>query len=355
MSEMRPVLAATAERLFAAHGGRDAAIAPRGAWPAALWQALEAAGLTLASVAEDKGGAGVDRGDVAVILRAAGRHAAPVPLAETMLAAWLLSESGIAVPPGPLALAPMLREDAAGLRIDGTRRLAGTARGIPWARDCVALAVLARGPHGDCVALVPRAAARIEPSRNLAGEPRDTVAFDDVTLAADQVAPAGAGIDLDALWLRGALVRISSMAGALETVLDSTVRHANERVQFGRPIAKFQAVQQQIAVLAANVAAAGAAADAAAHDGADVAIAAAKARIGEAASLACGIAHQVHGAMGFTQEHALHRCTTRLWAWREEFGDETHWWAWLGREAARQGGDGLWPFVTAAATRAGAR
>lgn len=128
------------------------------------------------------------------------------------------------------------------------------------------------------------------------------------------------------------------------------MRHANERVQFGRPIAKFQAVQQQIAVLAANVAAAGAAADAAAHDGSRFAIAAAKARIGEAASLACAIAHQVHGAMGFTREHALHRFTTRLWAWREEFGDETYWWDWLGRDAARHGGSGLWPFVTAAST-----
>lgn len=214
MSEMRPILAATAERLFAAHGGRDAAAAARGAWPVALWQALEEAGLPHASVAEDKGGAGADRGDIAALLRAAGRHAAPVPLAETMLAAWLLSESGMALKPGPLAVAPMLREDAAGLRIDRDRRLAGTARGISWARDCVALAVLVQGPDGLRLALVPRAAARIDPAHNLAGEPRDTVVFDGVTVAADQVAPAGADIDHDALWLRGALARVSAMAGA---------------------------------------------------------------------------------------------------------------------------------------------
>jgi acyl-CoA dehydrogenase len=336
MSEMRPILAATAERLFAAHGGRDAA--------AALWPALEAAGLTRATIAEDKGGAGADRGDVAAILRAAGRHAAPVPLAETMLAAWLLSECGMDVPPGMLAVAPLLREDE--LRLDAAQHLSGRARLVPWARDCIAVAVLARGPDGPCLALVPRAALRIEPAQNLAGEPRDTVTFDCVALAPDQVAAAAA--DGDALWLHGASARASMMAGALEAVLDLTVRHANERVQFGRPIARFQAVRQQIAVLAANVAAAGAAADRAAAHGSDFAVAAAKARIGEAASLACAIAHQVHGAMGFTQEHALHRFTTRLWSWREEFGDETYWWGWLGRAAARQGGDGLWPFITAA-------
>jgi alkylation response protein AidB-like acyl-CoA dehydrogenase len=128
-----------------------------------------------------------------------------------------------------------------------------------------------------------------------------------------------------------------------------TVTYANERVQFGRPIGKQQAVQQMLAILAGQVAACGGAADIAgtAFDTLDLmAIAAAKVRAGEAVSIAAPIAHQVHGAIGFTEEHRLHFFTRRLWAWRDEFGSERHWSAILGRHAISAGSDGLWPLVT---------
>ena len=64
-------------------------------------------------------------------------------------------------------------------------------------------------------------------------------------------------------------------------------------------------------------------------------IAAAKARIGEAVALVAGVAHQVHAAMGFTHEHTLHRSTRRLWSWRDEFGTESEWQAWVGAVAAK--------------------
>ena len=137
------------------------------------------------------------------------------------------------------------------------------------------------------------------------------------------------------------------MTGALETILSLTVRYAQERVQVGRPIGEFQAIQQQISVLASHVAAAVAAAqgaiDRAARSDADFEIAAAKTRIGEAAGISAVIAHQVHGAMGFTHEHSLQLSTRRLWAWRDEFGSEAEWAEWIGRAVARVGGSGLWP------------
>ena len=350
MSEMRAILAETASRLFAEHCGREAVERARDTWPEALWRAIEQAGLASASVAEAKGGAGADLGDVMTILRAAGRHAAPVPLAETLLAAWMLSESGMTVPEGPLAVAPMPDEDVSLARAGESWRVAGTARRIPWARRCRAIVALARDGRGWRIALVPAGQAVIGEGRNLAGEPRDDVHFADTVLAPERVASAGMGVHAETLLRFGALARAAQMAGALEAVLELTVRYANERVQFGRPIAKFQAIQQQVAVLAANVAAAGAACDAAiaaAETGwAEFPIAAAKARINEAASVAAAIAHQVHGAMGFTSEHALHLFTTRLWSWREEFGDESFWWARLGAVAAAAGGDGLWPMLT---------
>jgi acyl-CoA dehydrogenase len=351
MSEMRPLLAETAARLFQQHCTHELVLAAEaGTWPAELWTALVEAGLTHASVAEDKGGSGADLGDAMTILRAAGSHAAPVPLAETLLAAWLLSESGLEVPTHPLTVAPVLRGELPTLsRESGGWRLVGATRAVPWARDCAELVALARHEERFYLALVPVRQLSVSPGANAAGEKRDDVAFD-LSLERRRVAPAGAGIDFDALWRWGALARVAALAGALERALELTLRYAKEREQFGRPIGKFQAVQQQIAVLAAHVAAGCAAADAAiaaAERGpATFEIASAKARIGEAATLVAAIAHQVHGAMGFTREHSLNLTTRRLWSWREEFGDETYWWNWLGLTAAKIGGDDLWAFLT---------
>jgi alkylation response protein AidB-like acyl-CoA dehydrogenase len=128
-----------------------------------------------------------------------------------------------------------------------------------------------------------------------------------------------------------------------------------DRVQFGRPIAKFQAVQHNRAQLAGEVAAAGAAADGASQaianhgvgdETTEAEVAIAKIRVGEAAGNGAAIAHQVHGAMGFTYEHSLHQATRRLWSWREEFGNEAHWAELLGHMVAARGADALWPFVT---------
>src|SRR5688572_15458862 len=64
-------------------------------WKAPAWAALEAAGLTLTWVPEDLGGGGADMSDGFAVLRQAGRHAAALPLAETLLAGWLLTRAGI--------------------------------------------------------------------------------------------------------------------------------------------------------------------------------------------------------------------------------------------------------------------
>ena len=135
------------------------------------------------------------------------------------------------------------------------------------------------------------------------------------------------------------------MSGALEKAMDLAVTYAQERVQFGRPISKFQAVQQNLAVLAGQTAAAVAAANlgiealAGPIRSAKFLIAVAKTRVGEAATLACEIAHQVHGAIGFTKEYALQLSTRRLWSWREEFGGDPEWAAKVGAYACRLGAD----------------
>jgi alkylation response protein AidB-like acyl-CoA dehydrogenase len=197
--------------------------------------------------------------------------------------------------------------------------------------------------------LVAARGLAISQSTSLAGEPSDTVSFDGVV-------PEAVGetdIDQDKLVTFGAAVRLQQIAGALEKILEQSVQYALDRVQFGRPIAKFQAVQHNLATLAGEVAAASAAADASAEACAlpEIAIgevAIAKVRGGEAAGTGAAIAHQVHGAMGFTYEHSLHHATRRLWSWREEFGNEAVWAARLGRMVAERGADELWPLITQA-------
>jgi len=201
------------------------------------------------------------------------------------------------------------------------------------------------------VAAVDPGCCGISRGENLAGETRDDVTLDGVHAAGDEVAPAGGGVDEERLRLRGALTRSVLMAGALDRVLELSVSHASERHQFGRPIGRFQAVQQQLATLAGEVAAAGTAADAAvvaAELGdATFEVASAKVRTGEAAGKAAAIAHQVHGAIGFTERHPLHESTRRLWAWRDEFGAESEWAERLGSIIGGCGPENLWPILTA--------
>lgn len=317
------------------------------------WTALHEAGLTAVGIPERSGGAGGDLADAATVLRAAGYHAADVPLAETWLAGRLLSAAGLPVPPGPLAAAWTSPRGQAQGQVRAERdgdgwRLSGRLHRVPWAAHADRIALAAESPDGTLAALVERSEALIEPGRNLAGEPRDDVTLDGV--AADAVPSELTPSDL---MLQGAFVRTVAMAGAARRILDLSLRHATEREQFGRPIARFQAVQQLLAELAGEVMLLEVAADAATAafrtggPAAEVAVACAKAGAGRAAGAAAAAAHQVHGAIGTTHEHVLRRLTLRLWSWRDEYGAEAH---WQDRVAAAAGGD-AWPVVCGTAHR----
>jgi len=113
-------------------------------------------------------------------------------------------------------------------------------------------------------------------------------------------------------------------------------------------------VQQNLARLAGEVAAAlavaGSAADTIAQadtfdDAVFLEAASAKIRTAEAAAEGSAIAHQVFGAIGFTQEHVLHRFTLRMLSWRDDFGNESYWAAELGKHVAGRGADEFWPLV----------
>jgi acyl-CoA dehydrogenase len=321
--------------------------AERGDWPAALWRAVEENGLTMPLVPEARGGAGASWADAFVVVNAAGRHAPPIPFAETIVASWLVADAGLGVPEGPLTLASGTDAPLALARTGDRWRVTGVARRVPWGALAEHVVVLGDAGGRATVALVARGEATVEPGKNVALEPRDTLTFDGATA----VAAAPTRQSPDAVRVYGALIRSAQMAGALEGALALSVKYVTERKQFGRPIGSFQAIQHNLAILAAQTAAAGLAAQhafAAADRGdARFEIACAKARVGEAAGIGASIAHQAHGAIGFTYEHSLHFLTRRLWSWRAEYGAEAVWQAELGRETARRGAEALWPYLTA--------
>jgi acyl-CoA dehydrogenase len=250
------------------------------------------------------------------VIKVSGRFALPLPLPE-------------------LVLANRWRGDSQGFASIGRLQAAG-AVAVPWGRR--AEQVLATGPAG----VYPISITAVENGSNLAGEPRDQVSG-----SAGELLP-GTRNAYELL----ALARTMQMAGGLERVLDLSLQYVTEREQFGRPIAKFQAVQHNLAVMAAETAAAIRCADAAA-DALDrdddqrllLEIAAAKARVGEACGIVAELAHQAHGAMGFTYEHQLHHFSRRLWAWRDEYGAESFWQRRLGSALAAAGADALWDFI----------
>ena len=331
MAESENIVAETAEKIFADLADAQTINSDKkGSWKAPLWQALSEAGLPLSWVPEDCNGSGASLAEGFSVLSSAGRFAVAVPLAETMLAGWLLAQARIASPDGEMTVAPASPKDRIMLNADGT--LSGRARGVPFAKAAKHIAVLASGGNGFSIALVEASATRIEAGLNLGGDGSDTVTLTNAQPLA--IKPAPKGFDQTSLMLMGGVARSLQIAGALESMLEISVRYSNERVAFEKKISKFQAVQHNLAKLAgesaAALAAATSAADAVANstsfdDAFFLEAASAKIRCSEAAEKGGAIAHQVHGAIGFTIEHILHRYSLRALAWRDDFGSESYW------------------------------
>jgi len=341
--DLRSVFASSARLLFEREVD-DALLraAECGPWPGALWDAVYEAGYT--NVLADATAEDVSWDDAFPLVAEAGRALAPVPFPETLLASWLLAGARIALPAGPIAVAPQA-DSSWRLEADGAGwRLSGKAIGVPWAADaphCV-LVVAGDGPR---VVLVRSDALQIVRDYNLAREPRDTIEAAEIGVAA--VAALDVRFPSDVLDRFGTLLRSAQIAGAISRIAAQATRYARERKQFGRALVEFQAIGHQLAVLAEeSVAAQTAAAFAfrtAATDPASPAIPAAKIRTGMAAAVAARVAHAVFAAIGYSHEHDLHFATRRLWSWRAEIGSETFWAREVGRNVIRKGSARLWP------------
>jgi acyl-CoA dehydrogenase len=325
-------------------------------WDAGLWGALAEAGLTGVGLPEEAGGSGGELGDAVAIVRTLAAGAAAVPVAEQLLVA---GPALVAVDldlPSPEQPTTFAIADAVTVHpVDNGDRpgrftLTGTVPDVAWAGAAQQVVILAPAPagiEGAVLASVDASSLSATHAFNLAGEPRGSLVLD-AAPASGTLLTAAQAAEVRA---RYALARAVQLAAALEQVLAWTLQYAGERQQFGRPLGKFQAIQMELAEMAGEVTAVTALTDAAVQaldrgENVVLAAAAAKVRAGAAVEVVARLAHQVHGAIGFTQEHKLHHLTRRLWSWRDEAGSELVWSRVLGAGVLAGGPDDLWPALT---------
>ena len=188
-------------------------------------------------------------GDIAAVLRCAGRHAAPIPLAETILSRWLCSQVGVRVDePSALSIGPkvswVVRPQGQDMLVSGADDNAAWLPMVP----------LMIGIAAGNVFVVRSEALQVRERQNIAGEPLASIVADNAVAIAS--APLPKGVDAAHVLQLASLSRAALCVGALQRILDLSLAYVQTRAQFGRPLAKFQAVQQQLAQLGGAVAAA---------------------------------------------------------------------------------------------------
>jgi acyl-CoA dehydrogenase len=318
-----------------------------------LWQLVEETGLGHSLAGDPGEDDSLQFADVFDMFHAVGYWQAPVPLVETAIAREILAAAQVGIPDGAITIHAPANRSSHWKQHDGQWVLSGSLKEVPWARLSGHLIAVDPDQNWGLYSLQGRTA---EAGMNVAHEPRDTVHAGDVW--AREAGGRLPGLTQQSLLARLALTRAIVMSGAMEAALARTITYLGERVQFGRPLARFQVLQHAVAALAAEVATARAACRVAAETASgsfgdatrterlmfDAAVA--KVCAGKAASLCVRTVHQLHGAIGFTKEHPLHYATQLLWALRGESGSESFWAAGLGRAAIQRGGENFWSSLT---------
>jgi len=310
---------------------------------AGVWPTLLELGWAGVGRPEDLGGSGGELADLVALVQACGRHAVSVPLLESAAAGLIAAQRGHALVAVPATVAVPRAGETLQITADGT--VTGQVSRVPWGRDAAAIIVVASRADGrPVIAEADAAAGGLETSHgiNLAGEPRDTLRF--ASVPARRIADIEAAADVRVV---PALLRSAMTLGALENVLEHTMRHVAVREQFGRPLARFQDVASMLAQMTEQVTLARVAVLAATEAGLgrpDRAMVAAVVTA-RAATAVARSAHQLHGAIGVTREHPLHLATRRLWSWRDEWGSEQDWAIAIGAHARALAADPLWDWV----------
>ncbi|MGA0569998.1 acyl-CoA dehydrogenase family protein [Variovorax sp. VNK109] len=270
-----------------------------------LWREVEDSGFLALMAPEELGGAGMSWSEAFAAFTLLGRYAMPAPIAQTIAArAWMPSEMRGAA----ISLASLHARTSSGDVILDK---------VPY--GLVATHVACEQNSG-VVEIWPCENARRTTSRIPGCATATSLTWSERPQSLAMLAP---GTHLE--WTSAA-IHAALLAGSMQRVLDICLQYSADRAQFGKPIGKFQAVQQQIAVVAEHVVAARIAAQLPFARGLSLAtVAVAKARCSEAAGLVAAAAHAVHGAFGITAEYELQLHTRRLHEWRMADGAEAIW------------------------------
>ena len=274
--------------------------------PHTLWDQLDESGFANVLLAESTGGAGLSLRELFPLLELCGQYALPLPFGETIMGRALLSAANITCPKGLISLSQ--------------------ARMVNGVMQCNAVR---GGSVSSHVLVCFDGEIRLLSSLQAQRTP-DIWAMDATLMWSNEqwkhapiISSAGSLLEIQAA------VCSAYISGALTHVLDTTLQYAGERRQFGQPIAKFQAIQHQLSVMAEHCFAARMAAQMC-FQGQQLPleplrVAVAKARTSEAALEVASLSHSVHGAIGFTAEYDLQIYTRRLHAWRQTAGSESYW------------------------------
>ena len=320
-----------------------------------LWQKIAQVGWLGLVIPEEYGGTGQNLVDLGILVEETGHGLLPGPFFNTAFATLALLDAGTGaqkqqylprIASGDLIataalLEPYSRLDAQGIQLEAKKAgddyvLNGTKLFVENAHVADTFLVAARtrrgrNPENGVTLFLVDAHApgvTVDKLKTIASDNQCEVVLRNVQVSADSVvgeASKGWPV-LQLLIQKGAALRSCQMVGALQEVLDMTVEYVKNRVQFGRPIGSFQAIQHYCANMATDV------------DGSrfityqaiwrlsedlpsDLEVSAAKAWVSDSAARVSATAHQCHGAIGFTQEHDLQLFTRRLKAWEVSFGD----------------------------------
>ncbi|PHV67068.1 acyl-CoA dehydrogenase family protein [Williamsia muralis] len=323
----------------------------------ALWAALVEAGFTSVDVPAEAGGHGCDTSDAIAVLSTVIGSGALVPFIEhAMLAAWVSGTAGQDLGQGTATIGVA----DAGLVVDDSvepLRVSGIVRDVVHVSAASMLVILLPESEnsGARVATISldHDGVSVTAGRDLLGASIGSVTLDYVPATT-----ANCPVTAAEVRQRGALIYAAAMAAAAGTVRDRTVQYASERTQFGRPLTKFQAIQQRLASMAASTtmmeiaSRRAAAAASSAPQSARSATAAAKVVTSLYSHEVAAAGHQIHGAIGFTSEHPLGRSTTALWAWRDRYGAEREWADVIASDVLDAGSD-PWDLITGTAPPSG--
>jgi acyl-CoA dehydrogenase len=323
-----------------------------------VWREILDGGFATVGIPEELGGGGASIADSLAVVTTAAEKGALTPIVEHgILAAWLAADAGFDLASSTATVAIDGSECA--VRLSGNEIfLDGTVTDVAYAADVdTVLVTLPSTPDSPGVTLA--AVSMTAPGVTMSSD-TDLVGVSLAEITFDGAAVLFHGeltITVDDVMARGALAYAAASAAVAGEIEARTVRYASERTQFGRPLAKFQAIQQRLAGLAAVTTLMRTASHEAvsSYEGDDprtalAALAAAKVVTSRSAHAVAASGHQIHGAIGFTSEHPLGRYTTSLWSWRDRYGSEQYWADVLAGLVLDEGAD-VWDLVTGTSYR----